>query len=191
MIETGYHKVKKIQDILPILENGFKPSTPAKRHWLGEGVYFFLDPEGKKWAKKWPYQASNALTNTDKGIIEAEIDTENAIDFRIEAIRKVFSGLLQKTKLSLAMSKKVANPTDGEAFDAIIRDGMYKKLLGENFIIEVIIANFDDTVSQYRIGNSKVILDDNFAPYPVNDTTAQVQACALSNSVIKNLRVEK
>lgn len=66
IIEIGYHATSN-ENAKSIIEIGFKKSisTPQKKHWLGDGVYFFTDIY---WAVEWNINQLKREENYTKNI---------------------------------------------------------------------------------------------------------------------------
>jgi len=188
-IENAYHKLTDPTHFEAIQREGLRPSTPAERHWLGKGVYFFLDPVGFDWAKRWPCQRNNPRTNSSDGIIFTTVDTTNALDLRDLEIMRTTRSLVNIIKLGIRFKTKKTAIGDGEAFAALFGEhGIFKAEV--ELDLTAIIANFDRTYEKYRLADSRAFLDDRLNAMPIT-STAQIQACVRDNSAIGELSLEK
>lgn len=74
---VGYHTTD-IDSLNSIMQNGFEMSEPMSKHWLGKGVYFFIDLYyAVEWKiigvlKKYNIEENDEIRNT--GIIIADIN---------------------------------------------------------------------------------------------------------------------
>lgn len=184
--KPGYHKLKNVSDWGPVSSHGLKPSRPEWKHWLGEGVYFFLDPNGLHWAVKWPMNKHNLRSGSREGIISAELDLENALDLTDNDIRRAIEKLVTTLKLKLRMEERINPPIyDGSIFAALFRYGMCEDVVP--FSPTAILANFDDTYKLSRIADSRVFMEEGTEIMLL--VTAQIQACIINPEVIGKLTV--
>lgn len=189
MIEDGYHKLNSKLDLPNVLKTGLEPSRPAEKHWLGAGVYFYLDPQGLKWAFKWPLKMTKLNANTYNGIVQAQIDTSLSLDLRDDAIRLKICNILLKIRAKILeeddgcgdLNKLVA---DGVLFAALLKQKGLLEVVG--FTPTAIIANFDNEYEHCRILPSKVILN-GVETLAVNYQSVQIQICVIDRRVIKKI----
>lgn len=188
-LEDAYHKLNSYLDLDDVLRTGLRPSKPAENHWLGVGVYFYLDPQGLKWAFKWPFQIHKVNTNTYKGIIATQVDTSSSLDLREDTIRLKICNILLRIKA------KILEEDDGEGdLNRLVSDGaLFATLLKQNGFFEVvdfkptaIIANFDKEYEGCRILPSKVILN-GVETLVVNYQSVQIQVCVIDRKIIKTM----
>lgn len=170
--EAGYHKLKNIADADSVLSGAINPSMPAERHWLGEGVYFFLNPNGFDWAVKWPFKPPRA--GSSEGIIVAYIDTEGAMDFRVEKMMATFRNLVNFFKPVII--RKYKQYSDGAALAMLYQIGKLKRPT-------CVIANFDREYEGLCVNGSRIILIPQYKPLPYSETT-QIQACVIDQRII-------
>lgn len=180
----AFHKLKELSDADSIKTNGFKASKPAKKHWLGEGIYFFIDPNGHKWAIRWPLNKFDIRTNQKTGIFQVKLDLRHALDLSNFSVRNSITNLIAETKLKLHFSEGEKPPiSDGTLFAAFFRYGLLEDLV--KFVPTAIIANFDDRYSSYRIDGSRVFMKDSIV-MELSETT-QMQVCVIQSSIISDL----
>ncbi len=179
MTEAAFHKLGKTEHFELIDAGGFRPSKPAERHWLGEGIYFFLNPAGLYWARRWPCNTYDPRTDSLDGIIETSLETENALDLRDDGIRNKTHQLVNKIKLKIKMEQDVLLKQDGAVFAAIFKLGAFKDVIAT--LPTAIIANFDKAYERYRIPDSGVFLTVEEMKI---GKTAQIQACVVDSGII-------
>ena len=177
MLENAFHKLKRPEDFETIKAEGLKPSAPAEIHWLGEGVYFFMDPKGHYWAKRWPCNEYNHRTDSPEGIIQTELTTDLALDFRNDEIRNKSRDIVNRLKLRLKF--KGLPCTDGTAFALIFKEKIFKQVVP--YDPTAIIANFDSQYIQYRIDGSGAFLTVDEMKI---GKSAQIQACVIEPRII-------
>jgi hypothetical protein len=175
--EVGFHKLKEPQDYDGVKAKGFRPSAPAESHWLGEGIYFFLNPNGWYWAKRWPFRDHSPRTDSSDGIVVTLLGIDEALDFRDDEIRNLTHKVIDGLKLKLKFAGQPIS--DGAAFKFLFKDGGAEKLVG--FQPTCIIANFDASYEPDRVYGSSVFL--NIRQMEIR-RTAQIQACVLVPEVI-------
>lgn len=179
-VEIGYHKLKDPKDFEGVCIQGFRPSVPAEEHWLGEGIYFFLEPNGWYWARRWPFKDHLPRTGSPDGIVRTEIDTSEALDLRNNEVRSFAHKIVNNIKLKLKFAG--IQPSDGAAFKLLFKDGGSKKLIG--FEPTCIIANFDKSYEASRVYQSLVFVDVSEMEIR---RTAQIQGCVLNSKVLGKL----
>lgn len=108
--ETGYHATS-VRNSQKILKNGFDKSVSNqnKKHWLGDGVYFFTDIA---WAVQWNINALKKKVNKNKTkedftILKSNIEVEDSYFLDFSSI-------------------------EGEEILEYLKDGIIKKLKEEN-----------------------------------------------------------
>ena len=176
-IENAFHKLGEAEHFGSIQMDGFKASVPAERHWLGEGVYFFLDPKGYYWARRWPCDPYKHRTDSFEGIVKTTLETEWALDFRSDSIRNKAKSVVTLLKMRLKFGG--LPHTDGAAFAYIFREKLFLKVV--EYSPTAIIANFDNFYEQYRIEGSRVFLATDEMEIT---STAQIQACVIDPTII-------
>lgn len=186
-LETAYHKLGKTADFESIKKDGFRFSTPAEDHWLGEGVYFFLDPNGHQWACKWPCNANKPRSNQTDGIVKTTIDTDLALDLRDLSIMRSTQKLVNMVRLALKFNDKYKDVPDGLAFAKLfMKGGLFFKAF--NFDPKVVIANFDSGLKPYRVEGGRVFLTEEINKITIGPTT-QIQACVRDCAIIGPLEL--
>lgn len=185
MKEDAFHKLKKTEHFDEVQANGFRPSKPAEEHWLGEGIYFFLNPRGLYWARRWPCRPFDSRTDCYDGIVETTIETENALDLRDDETRNKTHKLVNKIKIKLKLEQNIVLKSDGAIFAAIFKLGAFKEVVG-GFQPTAIIANFDKAYEQYRIPDSGVFL--TIEEMKITEK-AQIQACVIDPGIIGEMRL--
>lgn len=100
--ETGYHATS-VENAKSILTSNFEKSisTTNKKHWLGNGVYFFTDIA---WAVQWNINALKKKENKDKSkedftILESKINIDS--DFLLDLSSVMGKAILDFLKESL------------------------------------------------------------------------------------------
>jgi len=175
-VETGYHKLKDPSHWAAIESSkSFNPSVPAERHWLGEGVYFFLEPNGLKWAIKWPHRGDRAKQST--GILVVEIDTASGLDFRDPGIMTEVRTAINTIRNTVIRKHKTYS--DGAALAYLFKASILDSPT-------CVIANFDSAIEEHAITfGSRFLLKPTYSLPPYSETT-QIQACILDQTIIKN-----
>lgn len=188
--ERAYHKLGAVEDFEAIQRNGFRISQPAASHWLGEGVYFFLDPNGVYWSTRWPFDQNNPRTNSHLGIISTDIDTSKAVDLRKVEMMRSIRNIVIRIKLAISLREKRPYVSDGEAFHILVASGgVFEKVY--KFLPQVLIANFDVDLKPYRLTNSRTLLTDEVdqALMASVSPNSQIQACVRDLAVIGILQM--
>jgi len=188
--EQGFHKLKNPAHFDSIKKNGFRHSTPPEKHWLGSGIYFFLNPNGLTWAKRWPINDSlhkEKRANSFKGIIVATINTEDSFDLRDE------EQYLEYCELYAMCLERFIDDKNRNIFKKGYYDGAVIGLLFNLDLLntgetKVIIANFDYKFNSYRMDNSAIVLKDNMFIGEWSPST-QIQACVIDENVIEGLKL--
>ncbi len=179
----AYHKLKKKEDFALIVAKGFKKSAPADKHWMGEGIYFFVDPNGLKWAYMWPFARNLANSYSWEGILSIEVDCTQCLDLTDNDMREAVRGLVQVFKQKLIETGE--KYSDGVAFAYMFRTEMFKDILGE--IPSSIKADFDKALISFRDQNSNVF--HTVSEHKTGDS-AQIQLCVLDASVLDFKKLE-
>lgn len=168
---TAYHGTdeKYLRDIM---NNGFIVKHNPK-HWLGNGIYFFLDYDIAKW---WSHSPTNLFGTGEKNkkpvVIKVKVcsNPEKVLDTRI----------FDDYKELLDLYKEFFNElTKGTISDSIGKEKlqcMFFDWVHSNYEIEIFIAGFDKTKTNSRNSNS---LKYNFKiPY------IEYQMCVFDNRLI-------
>ena len=171
---TGYHATDH-DNALKILKDGFT-YKPSKVHWIGNGVYFFIDYDLAVW---WAGNPTSQFGTTIASpcILKADICVDDDfLDLRKLDIYNTTVKLYYTIKPVL---EKVVEPGD-KAYDKIIRCAFFDTLR-DQYNIKGIIAQFVFNRSQFLTNG--VFPPRFYMPYIEN------QICVFDTSAIKNVAI--
>jgi hypothetical protein len=128
----GYHGTS-LQNAKTIINEGFEPSL-GDDHWLGNGVYFFIEGISKnpnlnaeKWAVVEAWDKKNkSLKYTQVGVIKAEIqvDKNNFLDLTTSDGVEILNYILESHKKTLKEKSKNISFLDGLILNFAKQEGI-------------------------------------------------------------------
>lgn len=176
----AYHKLKAAKDYAEIESSGFIPSTPADYHWLGAGIYFFLNPNGHYWAARWPMRDDKLHYDN---IVETKLNPDYYIDFTDSSVVNRLMTIINNIKF--AAKAKGESTSDGATIKFMLEHDI---LSFDGKAPQMIKANFDKNLEPYRVEGSRIFTHD--VPDNIN-TFPQVQACVIDKEIIGALGLAK
>ncbi len=168
----AYHGTNK-QCADQITQNGFQ-CKENDEHWLGNGIYFYLDWNLAEWWAKTP-KKDYGTSPRDPVVIQADIDahdgntidTHNLDDFnwlgkQFEEFKKIYFGT------GTVMSKKYKEPQ--------VRCAFFDWLHSEFECADVVIVGFQKNNATYISAS---------VPYEFHMPYIEYQVCVFSTDLIK------
>ncbi len=183
--EQAYHKIvpqnlgETVDTIWDsINRDGFRSSKPAAKHWLGEGIYFFIRSNSLYWAKRWNFKKPR--DGEDNGIVLASVDVSDGLDLTQPDVMAAMKNL---ARIYQERCHKSGPPyTDGEALAGIVSGSMFADI----FPVPptCLMADFDLRLKEARMNGSRVFLEHNI---DLDDSGTQVQLCVIKRDIISSL----
>lgn len=121
---TGCHGTKSA-NLRSILNENFKESK-GNKHWLGEGVYFFVDGINAKpievLAAQWAIDENKEIKNCNEYVVlqaDIEVLANSVFDMRSSLIKKQFNLVREKLSQVFENDKKLYKLNDNEIWKFI------------------------------------------------------------------------